>query len=564
MRARLLLPLLFVGLGLSAPAQAQAQDSMSEAKARLQALDQALQESDLELAKRELKALRESVNQKVDTLDYFEGRIAFEEGRYSESVRLLKEAGLEDKSGSYLRLAKETEAVTRGYARSESAHFVFFYPPGKDVVMVPYALETLEHIRSALERDLGYAPPGKVRVEVVNNASELAKVSTLTLEQINTTGTIAICKFNKLMVTSPHAVLSGYDWQDTLAHEYTHLVVTQKGHNSVPIWLQEGLAKYLESSWRGPPGQALSPSQRALLAERVRTNRLVPFAKMHPSMAMLPTWQDASVAFAEVFYAADYVYKEKGPSGLRAIVDGMGQGLSDQKAVEHALGKPFSQFEKAWIDHIRAQPVPKGAIPPSDDKVVLKAEGGDGKDEAKKDKGREISFQDFVEVEEPQPRRFAHLGELMRERQRMTAAADEFGRAHALVGDKYESISNKYALALLSLRRVEEAEQVLLGSLKLHPGSAQSQVHLGRIYLARHDYSKAKAAYLNALAVDPFDPEIHLAFVRVADALKDTALLDRATKASVVLTGLTPAQVLAASKRLAPDSKGDLSEAKVP
>jgi hypothetical protein len=121
----------------------------------------------------------------------------------------------------------------------ESEHFVFLYPKGKDAVLAPYALEALEAQRAALEKDLGHAPPGKVRVEVVNDAAELARVSTLSQKEIDQTGTIAICKFNKLMVTSPKALLRGYDWLDTLAHEYTHLVVTQTGHNSVPIWLQE-------------------------------------------------------------------------------------------------------------------------------------------------------------------------------------------------------------------------------------------------------------------------------------------------------------------------------------
>lgn len=147
----------------------------------------------------------------------------------------------------------------KDHLKAESEHFIFLYPPGKDAVLAPWALEALEAQRAALLEDLGYAPPGKVRIELVNDASELARASTLSKKEIDATGTIAICKFNKLIVTSPKAVLKGYDWLDTLAHEYTHLVVTQKGHNSVPIWLQEALAKYLESRWRGRAGQALPP-----------------------------------------------------------------------------------------------------------------------------------------------------------------------------------------------------------------------------------------------------------------------------------------------------------------
>ena len=72
------------------------------------------------------------------------------------------------------------------------------------MLLAPYALETLEAIRSALAEDLGFTPPGKIRVEVVNNASELSKVSTLTKEQIKTTGTIA-----KVLVTNGQTVEFG-------------------------------------------------------------------------------------------------------------------------------------------------------------------------------------------------------------------------------------------------------------------------------------------------------------------------------------------------------------------
>jgi tetratricopeptide (TPR) repeat protein len=363
-------------------------------------------------------------------------------------------------------------------------------------------------------------------------------VSTLTYEQIRTTGTIAICKFNKLMVTSPKAVAQGYDWQDTLAHEYIHLVVSQMSRNTVPIWLHEGLAKFLESRWRGKPGQALTPSTLALLGKRVKADTLIPFEKMHPSIAMLPTAEDAATAFAEVFYAIDYVHQTKGSAGLRSIIEGLRAGQTDRKAVEGAMGMPFGLFEKSWLAHIKKQPFPKELLPR--EAVVLKE---NAKEKGDPKKGREISFGDFQEVTEVPARKSAHLGELLRERNRVKAAAEEYAKAHRVVGDKYESVSNKYALALLELRRLDEAESVLRGSLRVHPGSPQTNVHLGRILLFRKDFPKAKVAYLEALAADPFDPEIHLALTRIHGALGETVLVKRTRGATALLTGLKPEEV---------------------
>ena len=533
---------LLAAIVLAATSAGATDQVRGEVRLRLQKLDQAINDWDLQTAKRELSELERLEPENAEALEYFQGRVAFEEGRYAEAVQLFASAGLDEKPGSYLRLAKDTQKITQDHRRAESDHFIFFYPKGKDEVLAPYALETLESIRQALSEDLGFVPPGKVRVEVVNDARELSKVSTLTYKQIITTGTIAICKFNKLMITSPKAVLHGYDWRDTLAHEFVHLVVSQKTQNSVPIWLHEGLAKYLESRWRGGPGLSISPSTLALLGDRVKKDKLIPFERMHPSIALLPSPEDAATAFAEVFFAVDLLYRQRGSAAVRSLLEQLASGKDDKKAIEAVTGKPFAAFEKSWLAHVRGQPFPRELIPLSEDKVVLKDQVPGAKKDSEK-KGKEISFTDFAEVSESSARKFAHLGELLRERGRAGAAAEEFAKARGLVGDKYESISNKYALSLLELRRPDEAEKVLLSLLTVHPGSPATNVHLGRIYLSRKEMSKAKSAYLEALASDPFDEEIHLALLRIYGATGSKALAQRARDASVQLTGLSAEKI---------------------
>jgi len=561
--ARAFLAALAVGLFCAPPAAwAQTSSLKDEVKERLGRVESELDDWDVPGARRELSEVEKLLPADVEPLKYFQGRVAFEEGRYDDAVALLEGANIEDRPGSYLRLAKDTRDITKAHLRAESEHFIFQYPKGKEEVLVPYALETLEAIHRAMKEDLGWTPPGgKVRVEVVSNARELAKVSTLTEKQIGTTGTIAICKFNKLMVTSPKAVARGYDWQDTLAHEYIHLVISQMSRNTVPIWLHEGLAKFLESRWRGKAGLAMTPATQALLGKRVKADTLIPFEKMHPSIALLPTAEDAATAFAEVFYAIDYVHSVKGTAGLRAIIQELKAGQKDRKAVEAAMAMPFALFEKSWLAHIKKQPFPTELLP-REDRVVLKENAkGQVKDEGEK-KGREISFGDFQEVTEVPARKFAHLGELLRERNRVKAAAEEYAKAHKLVGDKYESVSNKYALALLELRRLDEAESVLRGSLRVHPGSPSTNVHLGRILLYRKDYPKAKTAYLEALASDPFDPEIHLALTRIHGSLGEADLAGRTRQASALLTGLKVEEVDRVAQQFLRD-EGALSEMNV-
>ena len=85
-------------------------NASTKAKARIQNLDQYLEDWDLEAAKAELAALEKLAPADVEPLAYYQGRVAFEEGRYADALKLLEKAGLTDKPGSWVRLAKESGA----------------------------------------------------------------------------------------------------------------------------------------------------------------------------------------------------------------------------------------------------------------------------------------------------------------------------------------------------------------------------------------------------------------------------------------------------------------------
>ena len=161
---------------------------------------------------------------------------------------------------------------------------------------------------------------------------------------------------------------------------------------------------------------------------------------------------------------------------------------------------------------------------------------------------RDISFGDFAEITETEARKWAHLGEVMRERGRMGAAAEHYSRAYEKVGSRYESVSNKYALTLMELSRFDDAEKVLKLSLETHPGSAQTNVHRGRLAIRKQEWARAKDAFLQALAVNPFDEEVHIGLLRAALALNDKTLVEQARGAVEVLLKLKPEDATALAK----------------
>src|SRR5437899_10205233 len=131
------------------------------------------------------------------------------------------------------------------------------------------------------------------------------------------------------MIVSPRALVSGYPWLDTLTHEYTHFIVSRVSHNTVPIWLHEGLAKFEERRWREKAGGALTPTMEHLLATGLARKHLITFEQMHPSMAKLPSQEDTALAFAEVYTVIEYLVAQIGWDGVRRVLAEMKGGKTD-------------------------------------------------------------------------------------------------------------------------------------------------------------------------------------------------------------------------------------------
>jgi predicted Zn-dependent protease len=451
------------------------------------------------------------------------GVLRFYEQRYDEAVELMESARAGDPAG-YLSLARAAREVTKDHVRFESEHFVVSHPPGKDEVLVPYLVDALERQRAVLGGSLGYLPEGKLAVEILKDVRELARVTTLAEAEIRTTGTVAVCKFNKLMMLSPKALLKGYDWLDTAAHEYTHLVLTRKSRNEAPIWLQEGLAKWFEDEWR--EGKTpLSPVEAAMVRNAVEQNRLVTFEEMHPSLAKLPSQEKAALAYAEVVLAVERIVERAGPKALSRVLDLVAAGKDAGAAVAEVLGVPFDRFLADWKQHMASRPLPRGG-----DLHLRRLRFRD-------DPKQRADWVEWMEIPDERARGHARLGELLRGRGRFGAARIEYGKAYERVGPKVPILADQYALAAMMSGAEDLAAKVLAEAIGWNPDYAALHVHLARLLVKRGDFGPARDHLLAANRQDPFDPEIHAGLARALAALGDPGGASREERFTKILSG---------------------------
>ena len=252
----------------------------------------------------------------------FDGRVKFYQGRYPEALKSFDQALAIDSSDkrrqSWKLLVQQTQDVVKNLKRFESPHFILFVDEKRDGILPAYALDTLEKSYAALGAALGYQPKEKVRVEIAPDATTFNAISTLSLRDIEETGAVGICKFNKLMIISPRALSFGYRWVDSLSHEYVHYLIVALSNNQAPIWLHEGMARFYETRWRkpAPPKDAaedyLTPANQTLLVQALEKNQFVGFKNMEPSLIHLETPEQVQLAYAEAASAVDFINQSKG------------------------------------------------------------------------------------------------------------------------------------------------------------------------------------------------------------------------------------------------------------
>jgi tetratricopeptide (TPR) repeat protein len=518
------------GPGLLSPTAASAQDgdSLGRVAERIHEVHRLFRQWRYDEAMEKAEALYAD-HPALPQVQYVAGRAKFYMQDYAGALALLERAaaGSDRTDETYLEFARATRDITRDYVSATSENFEIRVAPGPDEILIPYALDALEKAYANLGADFDYFPKRRIVVETFTRAEDLAAVSGLPVEAIRNSGTVAICKHNKLMITSPRALLMGYTWLDTLAHEYVHYVVSRISDNTVPIWLHEGVAKYQETRWRGEAGLAMSPYAEGLLSRAARGERpLITFEQMHPSMALLPTQEDTSQAFAQVFSVVEYIVNERGGyPALRRIIDEMKAGKDDAAAVQAALGVSFEAFQEAWRTWLRARPMRVHEHARLEERTFADDASGRVPGSAEEDLDAGAGIEDSA------AERHTRLGDLLRMRSRHKAAAIQYEKAYAAVGPRYPRLPNRLAVTHMLAGDYARAEAVLEEAREANPGYVTTHVHLGRLYLRTERFDAAEKAFLRAVEINPFDPEIHTGLLTIAQAREDEDAARQAARA---------------------------------
>ncbi len=503
--ARALVALL--GLALAAPAVAA---SLHEGRACLEA-------NDVVCADAVVQALDAGSSRDADTVA-FAAQTAFYAGRFEEAHDLLQRAvslGWVDRWDD-LGLFERTREATQDWTEARRGRFRLRYLPGIDAVLVDDGHRTLELSERHLTPVLGSPPPGTLSLELYPDGRSFIAASSLTRQDVLTTGVVALSKWSRLLVTSPRVLGRGYTWQDTIAHEYIHLVVAYQTDDRAPVWLQEAIAKYLDARWRdGTDRFRLSVASQGLLAEAVRTGEFVTFDEMHPSLAKLPSQERAALAYAQLATLMAYAFQRGGEGVLLRTLPLVKQGMDPRDALAQGAGATsFAELEAGWRRYVEGLKLVSRDVQP----LPTVLDGGDDLD-------ADPTLHDREDLA-----RYVRLGDLLREKGRDAAALVEYTKAIPKDESMGPLLANRLAQSHIALGRPEQAKRILEESLLSYPEFALSHKTLGAVLRERGDARGALRAYTAAVELNPFDPEVQRALAELYEALGDPGGAARHTR----------------------------------
>lgn len=432
---------------------------------------------------------------------FLQARIEFMKGNYERSWEMLLKVGDNYKEvKDFKNRVDATRKASTNFISKESENFIFRFEEGPDEILIHYAEEVLEKSYQVLGEILNYFPKEKVLVEIYPDQKPFSQISPLTLKDILTSGTVALCKYNRIMMISPGSLVRGFNWMDTLSHEYVHYILTKKSHNHLPLWMHEGVAKYLETHWRGDKNY-LSPIMETVLSNALKNDYRVPLESMMPSLAKLKTAEDVQLAYAEVSSMMEYLVDLKGPYVFSRILQDLAYGVEFKDIFTKHVGYDLTQFQnnwESWVKNLELKNIPG-----------IKTLST----EFKTRKG--VENKEHIESESRRTRDLTFLGDILKSRDHFKAAIIEYKKAIRESPSHSPVLFNKLARTYLQIRKYDAAEDLLKESLAFFPDFHTSLANMGEVYFSNENYKSAKVYFEKAMRINPFNPILHVRLINV-------------------------------------------------
>jgi hypothetical protein len=206
-----------------------------------------------------------------------------------------------------------------------------------------FAQELMSAAKQALERlaeDTGAYLEKPVKLYIYANQQDL--LGALIFPQEWTGGV----NFSTFHIIAIGISLDDIAWgKTTIAHELTHQVihqVTANPYNSLPTWLDEGLAMYEEGM--------LNPGLTSYLAEAVSGDQLISVRSLCSEFSAIP--EQAYLSYAESYSLVEYLITSYGQGKMLELLNTFRNGSGYDAALEGVYGFDMDELDSLWQEYV--------------------------------------------------------------------------------------------------------------------------------------------------------------------------------------------------------------------
>jgi tetratricopeptide (TPR) repeat protein len=471
-------------------------------------------------------------------------------GREEEGRTLLEQAFENDPFNFWIMNMLGVLDVLADFETRRSEHFIVRMHPTDAAMLWPYLEPLLEESWATLAAKYGFEPQGPILVEIFPEHEDFA-VRTSGLPDIGPV--VGVCFGRVITLDSPRALrpTRSVNWQEVVWHEFAHVITLQMSRNRLPRWLSEGISVYEEHEGRPEWGRR----QDLELVKAFQADRILPIKTLNEGFSRAGSSEDLGFAYYQSYLVVEFIVERFGFQILKDLIYRYRTSSRIEDIFMSVFQKPLASFEegfRTWLEN-RVRRI----------NVHVHQANTAGLDSAPED---EPAMPPLMESPAPEtaaetlrkriaahPRDFeAHLelGRLLSKNpdddeaiKHLEIARDllpQYGgtpNPRQILADIYQARGNRAAM-------LQELEELA----KYQQQAFDVCYRLAKTYLDLGDDDKAIYFLERAVAVDPYQPDVHRQLANTAFKQAD---YERAIRGFKVLTALDATDPVAAYTDLA-------------
>lgn len=428
----------------------------------------------------------------------------------------------------------------KGFETHRTDHFVVRMHPSDADTIWPYLESLLEESWATLTAKYEFKPQGPILVEIFPEHEDFA-VRTAGLPDIGPL--VGVCFGAVITLDSPRALKPprSMNWQEIVWHEFAHVITLQMTRNRIPRWLSEGISVYEEGQGRSEWGRR----QDLTLVKAVQQGRILPIRTLNEGFSKAEAPEDLSFAYYQSYLVVEYIVEKYGFQSLKALIYQYRTPKRAEDIFMRVFDLSLASFEKGfdrWLEdrirridvYVHPETITEQRAPHENRPAVPETPS------LPELSTLEAALSTLRQRVAANPRDFeAHfqLGLILSENAEDEDAIRHLKIARDLLPEYANDPNPRQVLADLYQAQGDETAmlQELEALVRYQQHAFEACYRLAKAYLQRENSTKAIYYLERAVAVDPYQPDVHRL---LANAAYQTADYERAIREYQILTAL--------------------------